>query len=426
MKDTIRPEIASIPKKSKAGPLQQMARKFLISVLKKLKMGRIDFRDGDMHMVFGRPPEEEVLTAAVTVRHPDFYTRILFGGSIGSGEAYMQGLWRTDDLTALIRILILNQSVLRELDSRWTKLWAPAYKAFDVMRRDTRKGSRANIAAHYDLGNDFYALFLDETLTYSCGYFETDASSLRDASLAKYDRVCKKLALGSSDHVLEIGTGWGGFAIYAARKYGCRVTTATISKHQHALAKSRIESAGLGDRITLLFEDYRDLQGQYDKLVSIEMIEAVGHQYLKPFFRCCGNLLKEDGMMLLQAITITDQVFERYKNSVDFIKRYIFPGGCIPSITAISRAATEGSDMKIDHLEDITPHYAKTLRTWRKRFFDNIDQVRALGFSETFIRMWEYYLSYCEAGFHERYLGDIQMRLTKPMCRPGPAATVKR
>ncbi len=423
MKDTIRPAFAPIPQKSKAGPLQQMARKLLISILRKLEKGRIDLRDGEIHMVFGRPPEEEVLTATVNVRHPDFYTRILFGGSIGSAEAYMQGLWHTDDLTVLIRILILNQSILQKLDSRWTILWAPAYKTFNVMRRDTRKGSRANIAAHYDLGNEFYSLFLDDTLTYSCGYFETDDSSLRDASIAKYDRICKKLALTPDDHLLEIGTGWGGFALHAAETYGCRVTTTTISEKQYSLARERIEAADLGDRIQLLFKDYRDLEGRFDKLVSIEMIEAVGHQYLKTFFRCCENLLKEDGMMLLQSITIADQAFERYKNSVDFIKRYIFPGGCVPSVTAINRAVAEGSDMKMDHLEDIAPHYAKTLQTWRKRFFENIDQVRALGFSEAFIRMWEYYFCYCEAGFHERYLGDVQVRLIKPMCRPGPVAT---
>jgi cyclopropane-fatty-acyl-phospholipid synthase len=288
------------------------------------------------------------------------------------------------------------------------------------MHKGTRKGSRVNIAAHYDLGNDFYALFLDETLTYSCGIFEREESTLKDASIAKYDRICRKLELSSGDHVLEIGTGWGGFAIYAAQNYGCRITSTTISQQQHELAKKRIEKAGLSDQITLLFKDYRDLEGKYDKVVSIEMIEAVGHHFFDAFFRLCSERLKEDGMMLLQAITITDRVFDRHKDSVDFIKRYIFPGSCIPSIAAMSHAVAKVTDLKIDHLEDITPHYARTLRAWRRRFFENVEQVKALGFSDAFIRMWEFYLCYCEAGFQERYLGDIQIRLIKPMCRPAP------
>ncbi len=420
MKETIQPAFGGIREKRKTGFYQKIAQQFLVSILKKLKRGRICLLDGDMAVSFGQPPEDKPLTATVTVFHPDFYRRVLLGGSIGSAEAYMQGIWYTDDLTALIRIMILNQSVLRNVDSRWTMLCAPAHKAFHALRRDTRKGSRGNIAAHYDLGNDFYSLFLDDTLTYSCAFFETDASSLREASLAKYDRVCKKLALTADDHVLEIGTGWGGFALYAATAYGCRVTTTTISKRQHTLALERIEAAGLSHLIRLLFDDYRDLDGRFDKLVSIEMIEAVGHQYLKTFFRCCSDRLKPGGMMLLQAITITDGVYEQHKRSVDFIKRYIFPGSCIPSIAAISRAVAKATDLKIEHLEDITPHYAKTLRTWRQRFFENIDTIRALGFSQEFIRMWIYYFCYCEAGFEERYLGDVQIRLIKPECRPGP------
>jgi cyclopropane-fatty-acyl-phospholipid synthase len=238
--------------------------------------------------------------------------------------------------------------------------------------------------------------------------------------MAKYARICQKLELSSQDHVVEIGSGWGGFAIYAAQKYGCRITTTTVSTAQHNLAKERIHRAGVAHKVELLLEDYRDLRGKFDKLVSIEMIEAVGHKYLDTFFRCCSKLLKQDGMMLLQAITIADQFFDQHKRSVDFIKRYIFPGSCIPSITAMSRSHARASDLKLFHLEDITPHYARTLRTWRRRFFANIDKVRALGYPETFIRMWDYYLCYCEAGFAERYLGDVQMLLTKPLCRRSP------
>jgi cyclopropane-fatty-acyl-phospholipid synthase len=287
-------------------------------------------------------------------------------------------------------------------------------------RRNTVAGSRRNIKAHYDLGNEFYRLFLDDTLTYSCGIFEREESSLREASVAKYDRICRKLALSPADRVLEIGTGWGGFAIHAAAQCGCRVTTTTISDRQHELAAERIAAAGLADRITLLKTDYRDLTGTFDALVSIEMIEAVGHHFLDDFFRVCGRRLKPDGQMLLQAITIRDQVFDWHKRNVDFIKRYIFPGSCIPSIAAISDAVARATDLRMVHLEDITTHYATTLRRWRENFFANLDQVKALGFPDAFIRMWEFYLCYCEGGFAERYLGDVQVLFTKPMCRREP------
>ncbi|MGD8724104.1 MAG: cyclopropane-fatty-acyl-phospholipid synthase family protein, partial [Desulfobacterales bacterium] len=294
---------------------------------------------------------------------------------------------------------------------------APFHKTWHFLRKNTRSGSRKNIVAHYDLGNDFYRLFLDETLTYSCGIFENKDYGMRDASLAKYDRICRKLELGPRDDVIEIGSGWGGFAIFAAQNFGCRVTTTTISDQQFELAQRRIADSGAAERIDLVKKDYRDLKGKYSKLVSIEMIEAVGHQYLDAFFKSCSQLLKPDGMMLLQAITISDQVYERHKHSVDFIKRYIFPGSCIPSIAAIAASTTRATDLRLFHLEDITPHYAKTLSCWREQFFSNIDDVRGLGYSEAFIRMWNFYLSYCEAGFKERYIGDVQMLFTKPMCR---------
>jgi cyclopropane-fatty-acyl-phospholipid synthase len=332
----------------------------------------------------------------------------------------MAGYWSADDLTTVIRIMVLNQEITAGMEKGWARLSALFYKWFHLLRANTRQGSRQNIAAHYDLGNEFYRLFLDDTLTYSCGIFENENSTLEEASLAKYDRICKKLKLSSNDHVVEIGAGWGGFAIHAAKNYGCRITTTTISKAQYELAATRIKEAGVGDSVELVFKDYRDLRGNYDKLVSIEMIEAVGHQYLNAFFRACGQLLKPDGMMLLQAITILDQVYPQHKHSVDFIKRYIFPGSCIPSLAAISKSIARVTDLKLFHLEDITPHYAKTLRSWRQNFFANIQNVRNLGYSETFIRMWEYYLCYCEGGFLERYLGDVQMLLTKPLCRRDP------
>jgi cyclopropane-fatty-acyl-phospholipid synthase len=420
MKESILPAERPLAQFSALSKVDEWAKRVLIPLLKKLNFGEIVLTDGEEQHVFGRRSDACDLRASLTVLHPRFYSQVLFGGSIGAGEAYMAGHWSSDDLTLLLRIVLLNQSVFAGLDRGLSRLKAPLYKAYHFLHKDSRKGSRINIAAHYDLGNDFYALFLDETLTYSCGIFDSPECSLQEASVAKYDRICKKLQLSDKDHVLEIGTGWGGFAIHAARCYGCRVTTTTISRAQHDLALERIRTAGVEDKVHVLFKDYRDLKGRFDKLVSIEMIEAVGHHYLETFFRCCSSLLTERGVMLLQAITIADHVFEKHKKEVDFIKRYIFPGSCIPSVTAIGNAIAAATDLRLVHLEDITPHYARTLRTWRERFFENILQVRALGYSETFIRMWEFYLCYCEAGFEERYLGDVQTFFAKPLWRGEP------
>jgi len=356
----------------------------------------------------------------VHVHDPRFYSEIAFGGSIGAGEAYMQGYWSVDDLTALVRILLQNRAVLDGMEGGAARVTAPLQQALHWAARNTRTGSRRNIAAHYDLGNEFFRLFLDPTLMYSSAVFERAGMTLEEASLAKLDRICRKLDLQPQDHVLEIGTGWGGFALHAARHYGCRVTTTTISRQQHELAQERIAAAGLGDRITLLFEDYRDLAGQYDKLVSIEMIEAVGHRYYDAYFRQCSALLKPAGMMLLQAITIADQHYDAARKSVDFIQRHIFHGSCIPSVTVMNDAVARVTDMRLYHLEDIGPHYATTLRHWRENLLANLDQVRALGYPEEFIRKWEFYFCYCEGGFAERAIGDVQMLLVKPWARPQP------
>jgi cyclopropane-fatty-acyl-phospholipid synthase len=317
-----------------------------------------------------------------------------------------------------MRILLQNRGVLDGMEGGMARITAPVQKALHWTARNTHAGSRRNIAAHYDLGNEFFRLFLDPTLMYSSAVFERADMTLEEASLAKLDRICRKLDLQPADHVLEIGTGWGGFALHAARHYGCRVTTTTISRRQYELARERIAAAGLGDRITLLLEDYRNLGGRYDKLVSIEMIEAVGHHYYDAYFRKCGELLKPEGMMLLQAITIADQRYDAARKSVDFIQRHIFPGSCIPSVTVMSEAVARVTDMKLFHLEDIGPHYATTLRRWRENLFANIDQVRSLGYPEEFIRMWDFYFCYCEGGFLERAIGDVQMLLVKPGARP--------
>ena len=397
--------------------LDRVARRAILALLKRMEYGSISLVENDERHQFGERSGRFPIHAVITVHHPQFYTRILFGGSIGAAEAYMEGLWSADDLTTVMRILALNQKAFESMEKGLARLTAPINKFYHYVRKNTKGGSRKNIMAHYDLGNDFYALFLDETMTYSCGIFENKRSTLNQASEAKYDRICRKLRLKAEDRVVEIGTGWGGFALHAARNYGVHVTTTTISGEQHQFAQNRIREAGLENQIALLKKDYRELDGKFDKLVSIEMIEAVGHHYLKAFFRTCSRLLKDDGLMALQAITIRDQIFDRHKRSVDFIKRYIFPGSCIPSITAISSAVARATDLRLVHLEDITPHYARTLHEWRRRFFCNIDRIRALGFSDTFIRMWEYYLCYCEGGFSERYIGDVQIIMAKPMCR---------
>ncbi|MHC4628612.1 MAG: class I SAM-dependent methyltransferase [Planctomycetota bacterium] len=293
-------------------------------------------------------------------------------------------------------------------------------KLFHLLHRNTRLGSRRNILAHYDLGNEFYGLFLDSTMTYSCGIFESESASLEEASLAKYDRICRKLHLDSQDRVVEIGGGWGGFAVYAAENFGCHVTTTTISDSQYKYATDLIDRKGLNKHVEVLKKDYRDLSGQFDKLVSIEMIEAVGHQFLEAFFKTCGRLLKAEGIMALQAITITDQRYQQHVRDVDFIKRYIFPGSCLMAVTNICDVVTRSTDLRLIHMEDITPHYARTLGCWRERFLSMIDEVRNMGFAASFTRLWEYYLCYCEGAFQERYIGDVQMIFSKPLWRQGP------
>jgi cyclopropane-fatty-acyl-phospholipid synthase len=329
----------------------------------------------------------------------------------------MDGLWECDDLVALVRILVRNQDRLDAMERGPARLGAALLRLWHSLRRNTRDGSRRNIAAHYDLGNDFFKLFLDENLMYSSAIYESPDESLEVASTRKLDRICQKLQLSADTRVVEIGTGWGGFALHAARTTGCHVTTATISREQYQLATARIAAAGLQDRVKVLLTDYRELTGQYDRLVSIEMIEAIGHQYLDTYFRKVSSLLQHDGMALIQAITIEDHRYQQALRSVDFIKRYIFPGSFIPSISAMLKSATGVSDLKLFNLEDIGPSYALTLREWRRRFMAQHDQVRSMGYPERFVRMWEFYLAYCEGGFIERSTGDVQMLLVKPGAR---------
>lgn len=400
--------------------LEAFARGALLSRLRRITNGEIILRDEITHHCFGRITAQCPLKVTVTVTNPRFYTDTAFGGSIGAGEAFMSGHWQVDDLTALIRIFLCNRELLDGMDGRWAWLTMPVQKLLHRLNRNTAKGSRRNISAHYDVGNDFFALFLDESLMYSSAIFTDSTITLHEAQVARLDHICGKLQLKPTDRLLEIGTGWGGFALHAATRYGCHVTTTTISKQQYDLTCERVATAGLNDRITVLYNDYRDLRGQYDKLVSLEMIEAVGSHYFDAYFRACSRLLKPEGMMLLQAITIADQRFEAAKRSVDFIQRYIFPGSCLPSITAMSVSIARTTDMRLFHLEDIGPHYATTLRTWRDNLYRNREHIRTLGYSDQFFRMWEFYFCYCEGGFTERVISDVQMLLTKPGNRRAP------
>jgi cyclopropane-fatty-acyl-phospholipid synthase len=424
MKTSIVPALAELATDEQGGAMARIARRLLLTRLAGLQHGEIRLIENGLERRFGARDAKCNLSATVWVDHPRFFAHIAFGGSVGAGEAYIQGLWRCADLVSLVRILVVNRDLLNGLEGGWALISRPLLQAFHWVNRNSRGGSARNIAAHYDLGNDLYALMLDETMAYSCGIFESEHSTLAEASRAKFDAACRKLALGQNDHLLEIGTGWGGLAIHAAQHYGCRITTTTISRAQFDYAREQVARLGLGDRITLLLEDYRDLKGQYDKLVSIEMIEAVGARYLDTYLRKCSALLRPDGAMLLQAITIQDQAYAQALRSVDYIQRYIFPGSFIPSVTALARAVTAGSDMKLFQLEDIGPHYARTLALWRENFKGKLDAVRRLGYSEQFIRLWEFYLCYCEGGFLERQLGDVQMLLTKPDCRRGALARV--
>ncbi len=400
--------------------LDQLAKHLLFSRLRLIKHGRLILNDGLEQHVFGSSKEINDLRVTIMVNSGKFYSKVVFGGTIGAGEAYMSADFYCSDLTAAVQLLLRNRDVLDGMDDSLLRLTAPLHKVFHWLHDNTRRGSRHNIASHYDLGNRFFGLFLDSTMMYSCAYFKTPEMTLEDASKAKLDHICKKLSLAPGDRVLEIGTGWGGFAIHAAKYYGCHVTTTTISKEQYDLAKKRIQLERLSDRITLLNTDYRDLKGQYDKLVSIEMIEAVGHKHLDVFFKKCSELLEPEGMMLLQAITIADQRYRDATKTVDFIQRYIFPGSFIPSITAISASVTKATDMRLFHMQDIGPHYATTLRLWRERFMGQLPKVRAMDYPEEFIRMWEFYLCYCEGGFLERAIGDAQMVFIKPNCHIDP------
>ena len=394
----------------------KVLKKAVLKQLNQLQYGQLTLTDnGEIHHFRGDKRSD--LVVEINILNNEFYWYIALGGSIGAAESYINDDWRTPDLTKVIQLFALNQSVMDSMETGLASFTSPIKKAFHWLNKNTHKGSKSNIVAHYDLGNDFFKLFLDPTMMYSSGIFYQPDNTMEQASTNKLERICTRLNLKPEDQVIEIGTGWGGFAMYAAKHYGCHVTTTTISEEQYAYAQQQIDNAGLNNKITLLKQDYRELTGQYDKLVSIEMIEAVGHQYFDTFFSKCSALLKDDGEMLIQAITISDQRFNSAKKDVDFIKRYIFPGSCIPSINAISHSLTKSSDLRMTNMDDFGMHYARTLNEWHKSFKNNIQAVKAQGFSDEFIRMWEYYFSYCEGGFKEQVISVSQLHLVKPMAR---------
>jgi cyclopropane-fatty-acyl-phospholipid synthase len=394
------------------GTLDRALRQRLLATLDGLQGGTVTVRDALGTVTVGEPGGD--LAVAMHVTDPGFYRALAANGSVGAGEAYMDGLWTCDDLVGLVRLLVRNRDRLDSMETGLARLGGWAMRVLHALKRNTRSGSQRNIAAHYDLGNDLFKLFLDENLMYSSAIFADPGESLEAAQRRKLERICRKLDLQPTDHLVEIGTGWGGMALYAARNFGCRVTTTTISREQHALAVARVAEAGLSDKVTVLLEDYRDLEGTYDKLVSIEMIEAIGHQYLDTYLAKCASLLRDDGLALIQAITIEDSRYEQALGSVDFIKRYIFPGSFIPCVSAITSSAAQAGDLRLVNLEDFGPSYALTLNHWRQRFLSRLDQVRALGYDERFIRMWEFYLCYCEGGFIERSIGDVHLLLARP------------
>ena len=391
--------------------MNHLYKKIIHQRLSQIKDAHIIIKDGKSINKFGKPGN---LSAKINILDAVFYKNIILGGTIGASESFIRGEWSSPNLTNVIRVLARNTEAQDKLENLFTLLSQPFLKVMHKLNENSVRGSKKNISRHYDLSNDFFSLFLDKNMMYSSAIYKSRKTSLDDASTNKLDVICKKLNLKKTDHVIEIGTGWGGFAIYAAKNYGCKVTTTTVSIEQYKFSKQKIKEAGLGKKIKVLLKDYRLLKGQYDKLVSIEMIEAVGYQFYDEYFKIISQLLKNDGEALIQAITIKDQRYSKAIQSVDFIQKYIFPGSCIPSITAIQNSLTSSTDLVINDIRDIGHHYARTLADWRKRFLKNKQEIRKLGFDDKFLRMWLFYFAYCEGGFEEKVISDIHLHITKP------------
>ena len=392
--------------------LERKLSSLLMRQLSELRNGSLTIHDSDGSHRFGSTQDEA--GSVMAVHDPRFYRRIATSGSLGAAESFLNGEWTSPDLVTLLRILSRNADTLQRTDGGLPSLANRLLKLAAWAGRNTRSGSRRNIAAHYDLGNEFFELFLDETMMYSSALFKTPDDTLEQASQNKLERICQRLQLQASDHLLEIGTGWGGLALHAARNYGCRVTTTTISPKQHDHAARLVAASDSRKAISLLQEDYRDLRGEFDKLVSIEMIEAVGQEFLELYFQTCHRLVKPGGRMVIQAIVMPSARYEQYARSIDFIQKYIFPGGFLPSLSRIEQAVERCTAFRLVDSEDLSDSYARTLHEWRARFFNQIDRIRKMGFSETFIRTWDYYFSYCEAAFLERAVQELQLEWIKP------------
>jgi cyclopropane-fatty-acyl-phospholipid synthase len=401
--------------------VDKWAKSLVLKWLKQFSQGSLVVEDDGQHYHFGQPAKEADISAHIIVHHPSVYRDVLFNGTVGSGEAYMRGSWTSPNLTHVIRLMCSNMDMLCKINRGWSKFNAMIARSIHKFRSNNKNNARLNISAHYDLGNDFFSLFLDPTMMYSSAIYPSCDSTLEEAAIYKLEHICQRLQLNEGDHLLEIGTGWGGMAIYAAQNYGCRVTTTTISKEQYKHTLELVKLTGLEDKVTVLLDDYRDLDGRFDKLVSIEMIEAVGREYYQQYFSTCSRLLKDDGLMLIQAITMPEQRYQQSIDSADFIQRYIFPGGDLPSLKVMSQHIGEDTNMQIAGVEDITLDYARTLKQWRTVFFDQMSAVKALGYDDVFIRMWDFYLSYCEGGFRERTINTLQLLIAKPQCQQLPS-----
>ncbi|MCL9782369.1 cyclopropane-fatty-acyl-phospholipid synthase family protein [Vibrio sp. S4M6] len=390
-------------------------RQLIFGVLERLESACIEITEGDERCVLGNRSSD--IVGQIVVHDPSFYRETVCKGSIGAAEAFIDGKWTSPNLTIVVQIMARNQTQLDSIDNNIR--WLHAVKNWFLRKKNANSeaGSKRNILAHYDLGNDLYSRFLDSSMQYSSAIYSEQASELSQAQQNKMRTICESLELSSEDKVIEIGTGWGGLAIYMAQHYGCHVTTTTISDAQFEYAQNKITALGLSERITLLKQDYRQLQGCYDKLVSIEMIEAVGHEYLPNFFDTCSNLLKDDGKMLLQSITIADSRYDTYRKGVDFIQKYIFPGGCLPSIAVLSKAIAANTDMVIHHISDIGLHYARTLHDWRTLFEKQWKEINLYGYDEQFKRLWLFYFCYCEGAFLERVISTHHIVARKPRYR---------
>jgi len=390
----------------------RFSRLLLKVMARRLRHGTLTITEGGEPRTYGTTGETG-LVAELVVLDDLFWSRVLTGAGVGLGQSYFLGEWDSPDLVSVLRLLTLNLDRINRVPRRLTPITRALRRPFRDLGRPSKSQDRANIAAHYDVGDEFFALFLDPSMAYSCAVFPSAASTLAEASKEKFDRICRKLDLGPQDHVIEIGTGWGGFAIHAAARYGCRVTTTTISQKQFFFATRAVAEAGLSERVTVLNRDYRELEGQFTHLVSIEMIEAVDWRFFETFFAACANLLLPNGRAALQCIVIDDHEFERYKTREDYIRRYIFPGGGLPSITAMANAVTRATDFRLTDLEDLGPHYVRTLDEWREGLDARWLDARAMGFDESFLRRWRFYFAYCSAGFAERHVSVVQMVLAR-------------